>query len=164
MCVCLGKCLLGILFGWAIFFLNVGAIGALVAGAFAPWLTFSGTGTTAYFAGYGAIAKGTFTVSGVTTTFPSAPVFIPDISAVLDCAAKANSNITWPSNSVSVFYLGVCALTIAAGFTAFFVLCSAVTCLCQCLSPCCQSSKFNVRARRGGAADRTLCKTGALHL
>jgi hypothetical protein len=141
MCVCLGKCLLGILFGWAIFFLNIGAIGALVAGAFAPWITYKGDVTT-YFAGYGALAK--TSVAGL--TIPSAPVLISDISALLDCAAKVpNSDIKWPSNSVSVFYLGVVTLTIAAGFIAFFVVCSAVTCLCQCLSPCCQSPKFNVR-------------------
>ena len=76
---------------------------------------------------------------------PSAPVTIADISAVLDCAVKVDTSksITWESNSVSVFYLGVVALMIAAGILAFFLLFSTFTCLCTCLSPCCKSSKFN---------------------
>lgn len=74
---------------------------------------------------------------------PSAPVTIADISAVLDCAVKVDKSIKWESNSVSVFYLGVVALMIAAGILAFFLLFSTFTCLCTCLSPCCKSSKFN---------------------
>jgi hypothetical protein len=83
---------------------------------------------------------------------PSAPVTIADISAtiadisaVLDCAVKVDTSksIKWESNSVSVFYLGVVALMIAAGILAFFLLFSTFTCLCTCLSPCCKSSKFN---------------------
>ena len=76
---------------------------------------------------------------------PSTPVTIADISAALDCVVKADPSLKdkWPSNSVSVFYLGVVALMIAAGILAFFLLFSTFTCLCTCLSPCCKSSKFN---------------------
>jgi len=129
------------LFGWAIYFINIAATGALVAGAFAPWLAYGKDPLFAYVAGYGAVGKGS--LAGVSV--PSAPVTIADISAVLDCAVKVDTSksIKWESNSVSVFYLGVVALMIAAGILAFFLLFSTFTCLCTCLSPCCKSSKFN---------------------
>ncbi len=77
-------------------------------------------------------------------SIPSAPVYISDLVAAVSCVAKANTAITWPANATQAFLLGVVALMIAAGVLAFFVLFNAVTCLCQCLSPCCRSPKFNL--------------------
>ena len=67
-----------------------------------------------------------------------------DLCAALDAAKEYDSTIAWNSGAANAFYLGTVAQAMAAGFIALFLLFNALTCLCQCLSPCCKSQIFNV--------------------
>ena len=114
-------------------------MGSLLAGAFAPWLTYGSSGTYIAYTGYGAAGK--TTAAGI--TLPSAAL-IPDICKAVAFVAASDSSITWSAQAANVFYLGVVVQVLAAATIFFFILFNACTCLCQCLSPCCRSSKFSL--------------------
>ena len=134
---CLAKCLLGVVFGWAIFFINLAAAGSLLAGAFAPWIQYSGSLASVdlrfLINGLGCVGLVT---SGSLPSLPSL-VTLKDISAALEAANGADASVAWTAASLNAMYLGVGAQVAAAAFILFFVLLNAVTCLCTMLCCCC---------------------------
>ena len=132
MCSCLAKCLLGVLFSWAIYIINILAAGALLAGAFAYWLAYSVNTGNAYITAYGYAG----TLGSDSFLGP-----LSDISKAL--LSSKLSGVTWTETSLNAAYLGIAAQVLAAATILVYVLFSTCFCLCSCLSMCCKSSRFN---------------------
>jgi hypothetical protein len=145
---CLAKCLLGVLFGWIIFFVNLAAAGALLAGAFAPWVQYSaspaalqGVQVNFFVAGLGVAG----TSSSGAISIPSGTT-IAAVSAALAAASKvSNSSVTWTEPaSLNPVYLGMAAQVAAAASILAYTVLSSFLCLCTLCCCCCpQSHAFN---------------------
>jgi len=138
---CLLKCLFGVAFGWVVFAVNIAAAGCLLAGAFAPWYTYSGsvagTSISLYIDGLGVAGK----ASGAGLTLP-AYALMKDISAAMIAASAADSKIAWSTTQYNALYLGMGAQIVTAGFILFYVLLSSLFCLCTMCCWCCPKSSF----------------------
>ena len=151
---CLAKCLLGAALGWAIFFMNLAACGALLAGAFAPWSTYTydkdGASATVYVGALG--MAGTASFGGV--TLPTAATIV-QVSDALVAATAKTSSIGWTTSSVNTAYVGIAGQVIAAASILFFMIISSFLCLCKLCCCCCpQSHVCNavIAAAKAGAA------------
>ena len=136
---CLAKCLLGYVFGWAIFALNLAAAGALLAGAFAPWATYSATTSgvtlTMYAAGLG--VAGTSSSSSISV--PTG-ITMAQVSSALVAATGASSSVGWTSASVNTVYVGMAGQVAAAASILAYMLISSILCLCTLCCCCCPQS------------------------
>jgi hypothetical protein len=169
---CLAKCLLGVLFGWVIFFVNLAAAGALLAGAFAPWASYSSTPTLPLvgavqvnFLVAGLGVAGTSSSSGF--TIPSGTT-IASVSSALAAAARVNASIPWaePAN-VNVAYLGMGAQVAAAASILAYTLISSFLCLCTLCCCCCpQAHSCNalIAVAKAGVALVGVAAMGAFFL
>ena len=136
MCLCLAKCLVGAMFGWLTFGINIVAAGALLAGAFGPYAVYSAGVIafkfTAVISGLG--AAGVFT--GLPYPVP-AIVSLGSISTALVDLNKLDSSIAWTETNLNAIYLGVAAQAAAAAIILFFALLKCCTCLCRICCCCC---------------------------
>jgi hypothetical protein len=151
---CLAKCLLGVALGWAIFFMNLAACGALLAGAFAPWAVYSssesGASSTLYVNALSMFGTASFGGASLPTV-----ASIMQVSDVLVAATAKTSSIGWTTSSVNTAYVGIAGQVIASASILFYTLISSFLCLCTLCCCCCpQSHVCNalIAAAKAGAA------------
>ena len=136
---CLAKCLFGALLGWVIFAVNLAAAGALLAGAFAPWATYSGKSlvgdVTFYVAGLGVV--------GSTASIPSGTT-IADLASALTAANTATSTVPWSPSTINTVYTGMAFQCAAAASIVAYTVFTSLFCLCMLCCMCCHSPRFNL--------------------
>ena len=137
---CLAKCLFGALLGWVIFAVNLAAAGALLAGAFAPWATYSGKtafgDTTFFVAGLGVV--------GSTASIPSGTT-IAELANALAAANTASNTVPWTTpTTLNTVYTGMAFQVAAAASIVAYTVFTSLFCLCMLCCVCCHSPRFNL--------------------